>query len=76
MVSEPSQAPRVGIPYRTRNEELTGEGDKYERYCEGVRRAGGEPVEISLILSADRLKEIAQTLDAVVLPRWNRRRAG
>ena len=68
MVSEPSQAPRVGIPYRTRNEELTGEGDKYERYCEGVLRAGGEPVEISLGLSPDQLKEIAQTLDAVVLP--------
>jgi putative glutamine amidotransferase len=68
MVSESSQTPRVGIPYRTRKEELTGEREKYERYCEGVLRAGGEPVEISLALSSDELKEIAHTLDAIVLP--------
>jgi putative glutamine amidotransferase len=68
MVSECTQAPRVGIPYRTRKEELTGERDKYERYCEGVLRAGGEPVEVSLALSPDQLKEIAHTLDAIVLP--------
>jgi putative glutamine amidotransferase len=68
MVSESSQVPRVGIPYRTRKEELTGDREKYERYCEGVRRAGGEPVEISLALSPDELKEIAHALDAIVLP--------
>jgi putative glutamine amidotransferase len=68
MVSESSQAPRVGIPYRTRKEELTGQRDKYERYCEGVHLAGGEPVEISLGLSSDELRETTQSLDAIVLP--------
>ena len=68
MVSKPSQAPRVGIPYRTRKEELTGLREKYERYCEGVQLAGGEPVEISLSLSPDQLKETVFSLDALVLP--------
>jgi putative glutamine amidotransferase len=68
MVSKSSQAPRVGIPYRTRKEELTGEREKYERYCDGVLRVGGEPVEISLVLSPDELEETAHTLDAIVLP--------
>jgi putative glutamine amidotransferase len=68
MISKSSQEPRIGIPYRTRKEELTGERGKYDRYCEGVRRAGGEPVEISLVLSPDALKEIARSLDAIVLP--------
>src|ERR1700683_952640 len=68
MLSDFSQKPRVGIPYRTRKEELTGERDKYERYCDGVRRAGGDPVEVSLALSPDELKKTACSLDAFVLP--------
>ena len=68
MIPETSQKPRVGIPYRTRKEELTGQRDKYERYCDGVRRAGGEPVEVSLGLSPDELKATAHSLDALVLP--------
>jgi putative glutamine amidotransferase len=68
MISEASQKPRVGIPYRTRTEELTRERGKYERYCESVRRAGGEPVEVSLAFSPDKLKDTAHSLDAVVLP--------
>lgn len=68
MTFGPSRNPQVGIPYRTRKEELTGERDKYERYCECVRRAGGEPVEISLALSPDQLKETVLSLDALVLP--------
>jgi putative glutamine amidotransferase len=68
MVAKSSQAPRVGIPYRTRTEELTVQREKYERYCEGVQRAGGETVEISLALSPDELNEVARSLDAIVLP--------
>jgi putative glutamine amidotransferase len=68
MISGSSQKLRVGIPYRTRKEELTGQREKYERYCDGVRRAGGEPVEVSLALSPDELKETAESLDALVLP--------
>ena len=52
MAPDTSPKPRVGIPYRTRNEELKGERGKYDKYREAVLRAGGEPVEISLGLSA------------------------
>src|SRR5580692_527289 len=68
MVPQPSQRPRIGIPYRTRKEELSGERSKYNWYGEAVRLAGGEPVEISLGLAPDQLKAQAESLDALVLP--------
>src|SRR5580692_6139318 len=68
MASQSSQKPRVGIPYRTRKEELSGERSKYNWYGEAVRLAGGEPVEIPLKLPADELRDLANTLDAFVLP--------
>ena len=67
MASDTSPKPRVGIPYRTRNEELKGERGKYDKYREAVLRAGGEPVEVSLGLSAEELRRLAGSLDAVVL---------
>ena len=67
MASDTSPNPRVGIPYRTRNEELKGERGKYDKYCDAVLRAGGEPVEVSLGLSAEELGRLAGSLDAVVL---------
>jgi putative glutamine amidotransferase len=60
--------PRVGIPYRTRKEELTGDRTRYEKYVEAVRGAQGEPVEISLGLPADELRKLLGSLDAIVLP--------
>jgi putative glutamine amidotransferase len=68
MASQPSQKPHIGIPYRTRKEELSGERSKYNWYGEAVRLAGGEPVEISLALAPDQLRAQAETLDALVLP--------
>lgn len=68
MATEASHKPRVGVPYRTRKEELKSERGKYEKYIEAVRRGGGEPVEISLGLSPEELKGLARTLDAFVLP--------
>jgi putative glutamine amidotransferase len=68
MAYQPSQKPRVGIPYRTRKEELSGERGKYNWYGEAVRLAGGEPVEISLKMPVGDLRGLAVTLDAVVLP--------
>ena len=59
---------RVGIPYRTRKEELTGEFSQLKSYIDAVRRAGAESVVISLGLSAGHLEKIADTLDAVLLP--------
>ena len=67
LMPENPQKPRVGVPYRTRNEELSGERVKYDRYIQAVRQAGGEPVEVSLSLSKGDLKRMSQTLDAVVL---------
>ena len=68
MSPEGNRKPRVGIPYRTRKEELKGERRKYEMYVAAVREGGGEPVEISLGLDPTALKERARTLDAIVLP--------
>jgi putative glutamine amidotransferase len=58
---------RVGVPYRTRNEELTGQYGKLEKYLNAIRGAGAEAVPVSLGLSNDEVSELAATLDAVVL---------
>lgn len=65
---EEKQRPRVGFPYRTRNEELTGERAKFEYYLRSIETAGGTPVEVSLGLAKDELMKLADSLDAVVLP--------
>jgi putative glutamine amidotransferase len=66
----PDQAPkpRVGIPYRTRKEELSNKRDAYDKYLAAVRVAGAEPVEISLLLALPELLKLASELDALVLP--------
>jgi len=58
---------RVGVPYRTRREELIGDAGKLQGYLDAVRATGGEPVPVSLGLSLPELRELAKTLDAVVL---------
>jgi gamma-glutamyl-gamma-aminobutyrate hydrolase PuuD len=60
--------PRVGIPYRTRNEELNNVRGKYEKYVEAVTRAGGEVIEISLKQSPEAFRNLVRSLDAIVLP--------
>ncbi len=67
MISPDARKPRIGIPYRTRKEELKGEFGKIERYIGAVRRAGAEAVVISLGLSQPHLLKIATTLDGVLL---------
>jgi putative glutamine amidotransferase len=67
MSAENTPKRRVGIPYRLRKEELTGEFDKIKPYVEAVRKAGGEAVVVSLGLAAAHLEKIARTLDAVLL---------
>jgi putative glutamine amidotransferase len=64
---EPNHKPRVGVPYRTRKEELTGDRTKLEPYLEAVRRAGGDPVAVSLGIPPERLAQLAEILDAIVL---------
>jgi putative glutamine amidotransferase len=68
MSPEKASKPRIGIPYRTRKEELSSKRDSYQKYADAVREAGAAPVEISLALSAPELLKVAQDLDGVVLP--------
>jgi len=63
-----SHKPRVGIPWRTSDEERKAEREKLDNYFEAVRRAGGEPAAISLNLSAERLAAEIERLDGFVLP--------
>jgi len=60
--------PRVGVPYRTSKEEAAGNNTKHAEYCDAIRKAGGEPIAISLQLSDAELKKLAATLDAYVTP--------
>jgi putative glutamine amidotransferase len=68
MSPEPAHKIRVGIPYRTRKEELSSKREAYDKYVAAVAANAAEPVEISLGLSSAELQQLAQTLDAVVLP--------
>lgn len=71
MASEAVVKPRIGIPFRTRREEVAGDRSRYDTYVDAVRRAGGQPVEVSLGLAQTdpaALADLARTLDAIVLP--------
>jgi putative glutamine amidotransferase len=63
-----SHKPRVGIPWRTSDEERQGEREKLNHYFEAVRRAGGDPAEISLNQPAEELSAQIERLDGFVLP--------
>jgi putative glutamine amidotransferase len=60
--------PRVGIPWRTTQEQRDGVRDKLDLYFQAVRRAGADPVEVSLQQSPTELARQLQDLDAFVLP--------
>jgi putative glutamine amidotransferase len=60
--------PRVGIPWRTSEEERQRNVEKLDYYFDAVRRAGGEPEHVSLALPETELKRQVGTLDAFVLP--------
>lgn len=68
MRHERQQRPRVGVPYRTRNEEVNAVRGKYENYLRAIEQANGMPVEISLALPSNELQALAKTLDAIILP--------
>lgn len=68
MSGKAQQIPRIGVPYRSVKEEAENRRDAYDNYLRALREAGGEPVEISLVLSRPRLGELARTLDGIVLP--------
>jgi putative glutamine amidotransferase len=68
MSTPPASKIRVGIPYRTKKEELSNKRNAYDKYLAAVQSAGAEPIEISLGLTPAELQDLARTLDAVVLP--------
>jgi putative glutamine amidotransferase len=67
MSPQDSSRPRVGIPWRTSEEEAQDNRPKIANYEEAVRKAGGEPVLIPL---ADRQLQqgLIPRMDAFVLP--------
>jgi putative glutamine amidotransferase len=67
MSAPSSPVPRIGVPYRTKKEEVTGQSDRIEKYLTAVRQAGAEPVPVSLALSPAELGRLADTLDGFVL---------
>lgn len=67
-LSDRDNRPRIGIPYRTLTEQLTGIREKHEPYLHSVERAGGEAIPIGLNLPVSELEKRARELDAIVLP--------
>jgi putative glutamine amidotransferase len=59
--------PRIGIPWRTSQEEAAGNLPKLQNYLDAVKQAGGDPVPLSLARSDALHTEIAD-LDGFVLP--------
>jgi putative glutamine amidotransferase len=62
-----SLRPRVGIPWRTSQEEAEGNRPKLKNYEDAVCRAGGEPVLLPLSNPLE-LDNALPTLDGFVLP--------
>lgn len=68
MSHQATSVPRIGIPYRTRKEELTCDVSSYGNYLVAARSAGAEPVPVSLRLSTNELHAALRPLDAFILP--------
>jgi putative glutamine amidotransferase len=68
MVPEQPNRPRVGIPWRTTEEQHKGIREKLDYYFVAVRKAGAEPEEISLDQAPEELEDQLGKLDGFVLP--------
>ena len=68
MPLESPHKPRVGIPWRTSDEERNGVREKLDNYFAAVQRAGAEAEEISLNQPAEKLAAQIERLDGFVLP--------
>jgi putative glutamine amidotransferase len=60
--------PRVGIPWRTTQEQHERKRDKLDYYFEAARKAGADPEEVELDQSPEQLARQLEQLDAFVLP--------
>jgi putative glutamine amidotransferase len=63
-----SKSLRIGIPWRTTEEQHQGERKKLDYYFASVRNAGAEPVDVKLDQSAADLTAQLNDLDGFVLP--------
>jgi putative glutamine amidotransferase len=68
MLPEQPNRPRVGIPWRTTEEQHKGIREKLDYYFEAVLKAGAEPEEVSLDKAPEELEDQLDRLDAFVLP--------
>src|SRR5690349_21911419 len=68
MSLENSHKPRIGIPWRTSDEERNGVREKLDNYFAAVRRAGAEAEEISLSQPPEKLAAQIELLAGFVLP--------
>jgi putative glutamine amidotransferase len=60
--------PRVGVPWTTVAEESAGNRERYDNYLRAVRKAGGAPVELSLFLTPEELRQQLTGVGAFLLP--------
>lgn len=67
MSPETPNRPRVGIPWRTSEEEAQNNRPKIANYEDAVRKAGGEPVLIPLS-DEEKQRRLIPDMDAFVLP--------
>ncbi len=65
---EVAHKPRVGIPWRTTQEERAQSREKLDYYFTAVRKAGAEPQEIRLEQPREELERKLNEFDAFVLP--------
>jgi putative glutamine amidotransferase len=68
MAAEVPDKPRIGIPWRTLAEETVENREKLDYYFEAVKRAGGQPVAVSLAQGSASLLRQIDELDGFVLP--------
>jgi putative glutamine amidotransferase len=68
MVPEQANRPRVGIPWRTTEEQHRGIREMLDYYFEAVRKAGAQPEEIPLDQAPEDLADQLNKLDGFVLP--------
>jgi len=67
MTRERLNRPRIGIPWRTSEEEAAQNRPRIQNYLDAVERAGGDPVLLSLA-HPETLPDRIQGLDGFVLP--------
>jgi putative glutamine amidotransferase len=66
MKSERGAKPRIGVPYRTKEEQLAGDR-AIQRYLKAVKMGGGDPVAVRLDLNSAEIRKFVETLDGIAL---------